>query len=132
MNRWITEEIGKLHSDEEDEEIKDVIVPRIKRLIDLVEATTSHCSYIAMVKQYFMCLGINYYRVSSYGVEKIVSVRKISLIKQYFVCQGIYYYRVYSYGVEKMYMQAKCLITLMKQYFICQGISYCRVSSYGV
>ena len=76
MNRWISEEIEKLHSAEEDEEIKDVIIPRIQRLIDLVEATTSHCSYIAMVKQYFMCLGINYYRVTSYAVEKLVSVQR--------------------------------------------------------
>ena len=97
MNRWITEEIGKLHSDEEDEEIKDVIVPRIKRLIDLVEATTSHCSYIAMVKQYFMCLGINYYRVSSYGVEKIVSAGKIyrTVVNKHSFDEAVLYVRGY-------------------------------------
>ena len=77
MNSWISLEIEKLYSAEEDEEIKDTIIPQMERLVDLVEATTSHCSYIGVVRQYFSCLGINYYRVASYAVEKLVSMKRI-------------------------------------------------------
>lgn len=74
MNRWIAEEIEKLTCAEEDEEIKDTIIPEMERLVALVEATASHCSHLGVVRQYFTCLGINYYRVASYAVEKMVSI----------------------------------------------------------
>ena len=74
VNKWISEQIDNLCSEEEDEEIKDTVIPQTERLIDLVEATTSHCSILGVVKQYFTCLGINYYRVASYAVEKPVGL----------------------------------------------------------
>ena len=72
MNSWITDQVETLISAEEEEDIKDIVIPQIERLIDLVEATTSHCSLLGVVKQYYSCLGIHYYRVSSYAVEKLV------------------------------------------------------------
>ena len=78
MNKWISEQIENLSSTEEDEEVKDTVIPQMQRLIDLVDTTSSHCSLVGAVKQYFACLGINYYKVSSYAIEKLVCYLKLS------------------------------------------------------
>ncbi|OWF46560.1 protein unc-13 homolog D-like isoform X1 [Mizuhopecten yessoensis] len=70
VDEWMDIEVAAIKNHDL---VKDAVIPELNALGELVNSASSHLNSMGVVKTFFTALGIIYYRVVSFAVEKKVS-----------------------------------------------------------
>ncbi|KAL5016347.1 hypothetical protein ScPMuIL_005936 [Solemya velum] len=93
LSEWVNE---KLAGVAKHDAVKDAVIPEVTTVVEIVDTTSSHCSPLGVVRNFYNMLGINYYRVTSFAAEKKVSCR----VKELMFEMDKYQKRYHSYAVN--------------------------------
>ncbi|KAL4223873.1 hypothetical protein ACF0H5_017337 [Mactra antiquata] len=77
---WMNHEVDNIV--ETSSEIKDKVLPEMERLIALVETICSHLTVLPVLKQFYTCLSVNYYRIVCIAVERKLSIICMSIMEK--------------------------------------------------
>ena len=68
-DRWISEKVEQIFLHDM---VQDPVIPRMTALVELTNLASSHCLPMGVVSNLFNTLGIGYFRIVSFSVEKKV------------------------------------------------------------
>ncbi|XP_052799209.1 protein unc-13 homolog D-like [Mya arenaria] len=77
---WIQERVAEVH--ETKTKVRDKVTVEIENLIELVNVTASHCTILPVLRLFFNSLGINYYRLVSFTLEKMISAESMKITEK--------------------------------------------------
>ncbi|XP_022345409.2 protein unc-13 homolog D-like isoform X2 [Crassostrea virginica] len=95
-DRWISEKVEQIFLHDM---VQDPVIPRMTALVELTNLASSHCLPMGVVSNLFNTLGIGYFRIVSFSVEKKIS----SVMRE--LCQEMdaYQRKYHQYSVNITY-----------------------------